>query len=150
APSTIKTALEAQRIASNGGLRPMGTNISGLDVGRNRFGAIVYEGPFKEKLYRLTQFFLTKELWGIDAFSVNASRLKEFHGGTYPGFIASRYVEQMFTETLDNYLQFAQNTLKLPLPLQLEAGLTGIKEYAIAVKIAGDNNRLFGRVLTDQ
>lgn len=40
----------------------------------------------------------------------------------------------MFTETLSNYLEFARQHLHLPAPLQLEAGLTGIKGYPIAVE----------------
>jgi len=140
----IKTPLEARLVASKG-LRPMGTRLSGWDAGRNVFGAVVYEGPFDGKLYRFTQLFLNKELWGVDAQALYAPRLKGLMTEDYPGFIASSYVEQMFTETLSNYLQFAQKTLELPMPLQVEAGLTGIKGYAIAVE-----NGLTGRVLADR
>ncbi|PYK36994.1 MAG: hypothetical protein DME49_13550 [Verrucomicrobia bacterium] len=134
AQAPFETALEAKHLASKGGLRPMGADLSGWTPGRNVFGAIVYESPVDGKLYHLTQVFLNKELWGIDAFAVNATHCKNFTEGRSGGYIASSYVERMFTETLSNYLGFARESLKLPVPLQLEAGLTGIKGYPIAVE----------------
>ena len=86
------------------------------------------------KLYHLTQLFLNREVWGIDAFAVNATHCKNFKEGRFGGYIPSTYVERMFTETLSNYLEFAQQHLRLAVPLQLEAGLTGIKGYPIAVE----------------
>src|SRR5262249_45831093 len=71
--TSLKTALEAQTLTSNGGLRPMGTDLSEWTPGRNAFGAIVYESPVDQKLYHLTQLFLSRELWGIDAYAVNAT-----------------------------------------------------------------------------
>lgn len=144
AQTGLKTALEARNLASQGGLRPMGTDLSGWTPGRNVFGAIVYESPVDGKLYHLTQLFLSRELWGIDAFAVNATHCKNFTEGKSGGYIASLYVERMFTETLSNYLEFAQRHLQLPVPLQLEAGLTGIKGYPIAIE-----HGMPGRILTN-
>ena len=144
AQPALKTALEACTLASTGGLQPMGTELSGWTPARNVFGAIVYESPVDGKLYNFTQLFLNRELWGVDAFAVNATHCKDFTQGRSGGYIASVYVERMFTETLSNYLQFAQQHLRLPVPLQLEAGLTGIKGYPIAVE-----QGMPGRVLTN-
>jgi hypothetical protein len=142
--SPFQTALEARTIASKGGLRPMGADLSGWSTGRSVYGAIVYESPVDGKLYHLTQLFLNRELWGVDAFAVNATHCKKFTEGRSSGYIASMYVERMFVETLSNYLQFARDFLKAPVPLQLEAGLTGIKDYPIAVE-----HGMPGRILTN-
>lgn len=133
AQAPLKTALDARTMAS-GGLRPMGTDLSGWTAARNTFGAIVYESPVEGTLYHFTELFINRELWGVDAFAVNATHCRNFTEGRSGGYIASRYVERMFTETLSNYLEFAEKRLGLPLPLQLEAGLTGIKGYPIAVE----------------
>lgn len=46
----------------------------------------------------------------------------------------SAYVERLYIETLANYLQFARDLLNLSVPLQIEAGLVGVKGYAIALE----------------
>jgi hypothetical protein len=140
----LKTALEARLLASKGALRPMGTDLSGWNMERNGYGAVVYEPPVDRKMYHLTQLFLSRELWGIDAFAVNATHCKNFTQGKSGGYIASTYVERMFTETLSNYLEFARQHLQLPVPVQLEAGLTGIKGYPIAIE-----QGMPGRILTN-
>lgn len=61
AQSLLKTALDARTLASTGGLRPMGTELSGWTPARNVFGAIVYESPVEGTLYHLTQLFLNQE-----------------------------------------------------------------------------------------
>jgi len=138
------TALEARNAASKGGLRPMGTDLSGWTPGRNVFGAIVYASPVEGKLYHLTQLFLTRELWGVDALALNATFCKDFTPTAKSGYIASTYVERVFTETLSNYLNFAKTSLNVPQPLQLEAGLTGVKGYPMALQ-----HGLHGRILTE-
>jgi hypothetical protein len=140
----FQTALEARTTAFKGGLLPMGTDLTGWSTGRNLYGAIVYEAPVDGKLYHFTQLFLDRELWGIDAFAVNATYCKNFTKGRSSGYIASMYVERIFAETLSNYLKFAREFLKAPVPLQLEAGLTGIKGYPIAVE-----HGMPGRILTN-
>jgi len=140
----FKTAFDARNSASQGGLHPMGTDLSGWTPARNAFGAIVYESPVNNKLYHLTQLFLSRELWGVDAFALNATHCKEFTPEARTGYIASTYVERVFTETLTNYLTFSKTVLNLPPLLQIEAGLTGIKGYPIALQYG-----FHGSILTD-
>jgi hypothetical protein len=144
AVTPFATEFEAKLAASQGGLNPMAADLAGWDHVRNVFGAISVEPPVDGKLYNFTQLFLTRELWGLDAWAVNATHCREFTGGKSEGYIASVYVERMFAETLANYLTFARQTLNLPLPLQIEAGLTGIKGYPIAIE-----NSMPGRALHD-
>ena len=55
------------------------------------------------------------------------------------------YPEEHLSKALHNYLMFAETHLQLPLPLKIEAGLTGIKDYPIAV----DNVGFHGKSLRD-
>ena len=130
----IDSELTARILASSGALRPMGLEISGWTPARNRFGAIVYEGPKSGKLYNLTQLFLSRELWGIDAFAVNVAQCREFSPKFGKGYIPSLFVERTFVSALANYLKFAKESLKLPVPLNIRAGLTGIKGYPMATE----------------
>jgi len=122
----------------------MAADLPGWDHSRNVFGGIAIDTPVEGKLYHFTQLFLSRELWGVDAFAVNATQCRQFTEGRSNGFIASVYVERVFAETLSNYLKFAQQFLHLAAPLQMEAGLTGIKGYPIAIE-----NSMPGRFLQD-
>jgi hypothetical protein len=137
-PATVvpifESELEARNLASKGNLRPMGMEYEGWSHSRNAFGAIAYAPPSEGRLYRFTELFLTREIWGVDAFAINEERCIEFmQGKLKTGFIMTSYVERMFVETLFNYLQFIRNFLHLPPPIHIEAGLVGVKGYPIAV-----------------
>lgn len=140
----VDTEFEAVALASKGGLRPMGRELSGWGHDRNELGAIVFEPTVEGRLYHFTQLFLNREIWGVDAFALNATHCREFTQGRSNGYIASSYVEKTFVETLMNYLHFSRETLGLKVPLQVEAGLVGIKGYPIAVQ-----HGMCGRLLQD-
>lgn len=140
----FESELEARLLASRG-LRPMGKDYEGWSHSRNPFGGIAYASASEGRLYRFTQLFLTRELWGVDAYAVNADRCKEFWGGKLEtGFVMTSYVERLFVETLSNYLQFTRDFLHLVPPLHIEAGLVGVKGYPIAV-----DQGLQGKILED-
>jgi len=132
----METELDAFDAASRGGLRPMGL-VSGWSPARNAFGALVYEAPQGGKLYHFTQLFLSREIWSVDACILNSDYLRERQrsgGFSAPrDFIASGYIETHFVEVLENFLSVAKSSLNLRLPLRVEAGLVGIKGYAITV-----------------
>ncbi len=143
----IETELGAKSLAAGGNLQPMG-KVSGYSTVRNIFGLIVYDHPRDGKLYHFTQLFLSREIWGVDAQILNADYLhqRQKEWGQPPlSWIANGYIEEYFASALQNYLSFAQTHLKLPVPLRVEAGLTGIKGYPIAV----DNNGFRGKSLRD-
>jgi hypothetical protein len=60
-------------------------------------------------------------------------------------WIANGYIEEYFTSALSNYVTFARTQLNLTLPLGVEAGLVGIKNYALAMK----NGYVGGKALRD-
>jgi hypothetical protein len=140
----LESELQARTLASQGGLRPIGLDVHGWTPARNKFGAIVYEGPINGKLFNFTQLFLNRELWGVDAFVVNATQCREFSPNYGKGYIASLFVERTFVSCLANYLQFCKDFLKLPLPLNIRVGLSGIQGYQMAVE-----NGFAGGVLHD-
>lgn len=143
----INSELEARTLAGNGNLQPVG-RVDGWGFDRNIFGAIVYQTPQDGKLYHFTQLFLSREIWGVDAQILNADYLhqRQKEWGQQPlSWIANGYVEEYFVKALLNYLMFAQTHLKLPPPLQVEAGLIGIKGYPIS----GENNSIRGKSLRD-
>jgi hypothetical protein len=132
----INSEYEARELAIIGNLAPLGKVVSSCSFDRNVFGAISYEEK-GGRLSILAQLFLSREIWGIDAKMLNADHLNEprlFLGQEPVGaYIASGYLEDVFVKALGNYLGFAQKHLQLPPPLQVKAGLSGIKGYPIAV-----------------
>jgi hypothetical protein len=139
----INSELEARQLAINGNLQPFG-RVRSCGFDRNVFGALVFESPEDKKLFHFTQLFLSREIWGVDAKSVNADCIL-YRFENQPGaYIANGYVENCFVNALRNYLAFARDHLKLPIPLRVEAGLVGIKGYPITVSsfnIAGKSLR---------
>lgn len=139
----INSELEARDLAVKGNLIPLG-KVNGWGFDRNIFGALVFESPENGKLFHFTQLFLSREIWGCDAHSVNADRIVHRFENQPMAYIANGYVENCFVNALQNYLAFARNHLKLQPPLRVEAGLVGIKGYPITVNafnIAGKSLR---------
>lgn len=147
ATEPLDTELAARDLARRGGLRPMAADLTGWGHARNSLGSITYETPHEGKLYHFTQLFLTKELWGLDAYALNATHCHEFTEGRSNGYFASQYVERMFAETLLNYLPFARDHLGLQIPLRLEIGVSGVKGYPFAVRNGYRGSMLHDRVV---
>jgi len=143
AVNPIESELEAQEIAIKGNLQPLG-RVSGWGFDRNEFGAIAFQTPENGKLFNFTQLFLSREIWGVDAESLNADRILQWPVNEKRPYIANTHLENCYVSALGNYLAFAQNHLKLPLPLHVEAGVVGVKGYPIslnAVHIGGKSLR---------
>jgi hypothetical protein len=94
---------------------------------RNKYGVYVYYEAYG-RILGFTQLFKTGELWGINANCIDKDRLME-HAGVDFGFFPCVAFEKIFVSTLANYLQFAQDTLKLLLPLKIKAGATNVEGY---------------------
>jgi hypothetical protein len=130
--------VEARQIAQRS-LRPMGRGSTDIYWGRHETGAVVF-GRFSkdEAAYCATELYKTKEIWGIDQYY-----LSDDTGSGQPrdrSFIPTGAVEEVFIHTVRNYLTVAQNELALNLPMVLEVGLVGIKDYTLAV----DRRYFFG------
>jgi hypothetical protein len=109
---------------------------NGWNTQRNIFGSVVSWRQSGGDVYYLTQLFLSREIWGLDARVLNAQfqrEIREHYGGVDRNYIATGYLEEYYVRALQNYLAFAKTHLELPPPLKIEAGLVGIKGYALAV-----------------
>jgi hypothetical protein len=145
----IESELEAKNLARKGYLQPMG-EVRGWGVERNVFGSIAYETPRDKTLYRFTQLFLSREIWGVDARVLNANQQRDMwqYSGYSDGrnYIPSEYIETQFVSALKKYLIFARAHLQIRQPLRIEAGLVGIRGYGIEIE---DGSTVRGNALHD-
>ena len=112
---------------------------------RNQYGGIAIAIHGNMEVYGITQLHLNQELWGVDGYSLDKVRCLRFHADYAPGapgadfgFIPSVLVEDVFNVALSSYLQFYRDQLKLPCPLRVIAGMTGIQGYKMGVKDSFD------------
>ena len=148
--TTIRSSKVALQYVQSSGLHPMADNsISSISYARNKHGAYSYDQD-EGKILSLSQLFKTGELWGINAYAIDAERIKEFSrkfsDPRFPHF-PSTLVEEIFTLTLTSYLKFARETLRLELPVRLIAGATDVKGYRMGLR--GDRDRYAGNVVDD-
>lgn len=135
----FETELDAWQATANGVFRPAG-DARGWDRVRNRWGAIAFEGPSDGKLWRYTQLFTSKEIWGVDAHVLNKTWCME-HSGKSFGYFTTFYLEHQLVSTLDCYLSMARKTLGIPGNLRLIVGFSRVAGYRLAVsnsRIAGE------------
>lgn len=125
----IKSSKVASDFVNSGALRPLHST-QGFSVSRNKYGAFTYLSEHK-KVLTLTQLFLNKELWGIDAHSIDKQRLMKNSGRNF-GYFPCIAFEDRFRSALTNYLEFANEILHLPLPLKIIAGATDVEGYKMA------------------
>jgi hypothetical protein len=92
---------------------------------RNKYGAVIFALKEKPITNKFTQVFRNGEIWGIDA-----SLFEDDHR-----YIASGLIEDVFVNTLKNYLSFAKDSLKLVPPLKFIAGLSGVEGFPITTSL---------------
>jgi hypothetical protein len=125
--------VETYKIAQ-ANLQPMGgMRGGGWNAGRHQTGTVVYwtdqENP--QRAWDASQLFLTREIWANDYYHVfpDQDRAKELG---FP-FIPTGAVEEVFIDTLINFISVAQEQLALSPPLRLSCGLAGVKGFRLAV-----------------
>ncbi len=122
-PVPFETEGDAFEAVLRGHLRPMAPfETTGRSPARNAMGAISYEAPRDGRLLSLSQLFVSKELYGLDAVSAGAAR---------SGFQIER-VEESCALTLQNYLRFVRTTLQLPMPWRVSVAAYGIHHLTVA------------------
>ena len=134
----IKSSKAAYDLARSGQLAPMSHEVPGDVYGRNKYGAFVciYSS---DQIISLTQLFKNGELWGIEADCIEKKIHMERANVSF-GFFPCISFEHAFLLTLTNYLKFASEKLKLPLPLLFIAGATDVEGY----KMTAPNDMTFG------
>lgn len=133
-PMKKVVALRSPKIAEDlvisGNIPPMDYAIRWGNL-RNKHGAVVYRTD-NGKVLALTQLFLNRELWGIDANTIDKQKLME-RSRTSFGFFPCIAFEERFLNALGCYLKFANEILNLPLPLKIIAGATDIEGYKMCI-----------------
>jgi len=145
-PSGELDAKEADDIARSAQISPMRiTGMSGYDHVRNKYGTTAVTGNWDaEDIFAVSQVLKrTKELWGIDAFTLRKERYEEYGHGCLPGGA----IEGTLERTLANYLRVANEHLALSLPLTFEAGVTGVEGYRMA--LPSNYIEKFGGLMTE-
>jgi len=149
--SVVMGEVQTYRIAQ-GNLQPMQgmRNSSGWSTGRHQTGSVVFfaaqSGP--KVALDASELFLTGEIWGNEFYLLNPARDRAKEDG-FP-FIPTGAVEEILIDSFVNYVLIARQHLKIPLPLQVKAGLAGVRNFRLAVKpeYFGYND-FAGRILRD-
>src|SRR5258708_400017 len=137
-----KTAREA---IQKGRLKPMGGELLGSISERNVVGSFICQHETYTITY-LTQLHNNGDLFGMDFESVSKARRTKNAGITF-GILPAVRFERVFTSTLANYLDVAANTLRLPLPLSVTAGVSGIRGFRLSVSPEIFGNPYIGKAL---
>ena len=103
-----------------------------LVYGRNEKGAYVCNSDSSGRIYALSQLFLSGEIWGIDAISIEKKGLMERSGQNF-GFFPHARIKNIFIQTLENYINFVMSEFKLSGPCKLIVGATNIRGYRITL-----------------
>lgn len=112
---------------------------------RNEYGVMVFQESSKDDgvALSLTQVCRNGELYGIDRVLLNAERLKEFAGSDFP-YVPMGAIEDIFVRSLREYLAFFRSKLRYEPPFNFEAGVRGVKGYALAVPVQAFGSRFAG------
>jgi len=117
----VLTMLEKSQIM------PFTAQACGFSRGRNQYGAFSVAHD-KEQVLSLTQVFRNRELWGIDASSIDRETHMEWSNVVF-GYFPCTLLENCFIQTLSTYLPFCRDILELPLPLKFIVGATKVEGY---------------------
>jgi hypothetical protein len=126
--------VEAYKIAQ-ANLQPMGAmRGGGWSTGRHTTGAVVYwtikDAP--QTAWDASQLFLTRELWANDFYHV-VSEDRERAQEVGFSFIPTGAFEEVFIDTLINFVAVASKPLGLSLPVRIIAGLGNVQGLKLAV-----------------
>ncbi|MBV9784078.1 MAG: hypothetical protein JO264_09685 [Acidisphaera sp.] len=137
------TNAEAQRI-THARLHPMSAppangiptpGQGGIALGRNAHGAVAFSpAPAQPDLAEsAVQLFLSGEIWGIDLRLLERERLTRASGINTP-FIPTGAVEEALVDGLVGFAEAGRGRLQLAPPIRIEAGLSGIADYTLAIR----------------
>ncbi|WP_146255525.1 hypothetical protein [Azospirillum sp. TSA6c] len=152
-PTVAKRPLrhvEAQEIA-RGNIQPIGGMRSGgWSTGRNENGSVVFltMNDNQEVAWEATQLFLSREIWAIDHYFLSNETNGDFNQKPV-NYVPTGAVEEVLIDSLINYLDVAKTKLEIELPVIVEAGLVGVKDYTLAVDTNFFHSRFAGNVMND-
>jgi len=129
----IESATVALDMIRSGRLSAMGETAGTHE--RNKPGALVCKyGENNNEVLMLTQLFLSRELWGIDTYTIRKEILIENVDVSF-GFFRWTAFQNCFVAALTDYVKFAQQQLNLEPPLRFIAGATDVEGYRMTAPI---------------
>jgi hypothetical protein len=117
----VLTLLEKRQIL------PFADQQCGFSRGRNKYGAFTVAHD-SDKVFSLTQVFRNREIWGIDADTIDKKTHMEWAEVDF-GIFPCSSLENYFLQTLSTYLPFCKDILELPLPVKFKVGATKVANY---------------------
>ncbi|MDE0303430.1 MAG: nucleotide-binding protein [Albidovulum sp.] len=140
--------VEVQRIVQKS-LKPLSWKRSkGWSKARVAEGAAVVVLPNDDESRELTASILLRDgsMYGIDCDLVGLHEWSKFS----EPFVPSKALEEILMEGFGNFLEVAESTLKLALPLEVGVALEGVREHYLAVDPAKFFNDLHGPLVKDR
>jgi hypothetical protein len=126
--------VETHRIAQ-AALQPMqGMRSREWATGRHETGTVMYAVHSNSPSVAVdaSELFLSGELWGNDFHLLDRSKEHVKENG-FP-FIPTGAVEEVLIDTFINYATMAREHLHHLLPVQVKAGVVGVRDFRLAVK----------------
>jgi hypothetical protein len=124
----LEMPLAPQTLSYNiGRFSTFGMPIGGEPIRENAYGTCFFSpAGATNNIDSISQYTRDGEIWGI-----NADILKQGEHGT-TSVLPTLPTENLFITCLDLYMEFMQLIAKVPLPIQVEAGMEGVKGRMVA------------------
>jgi len=123
--------VQTHEIASDALLPPGWRRAGGWNFARNGHGAVVFVGrDNSEVAYTASLLTRNGDLYAIDRYHLQGYKFKKNQETAY---IPTGAVEEILIDVLENFLDVAENHVKLAPPLKITAGLKGIEGFRLAV-----------------
>jgi hypothetical protein len=150
-PAEELSTADASDIARISNLEPMrdAHTPTGITWVRNQYGAAAVAMNWETgEVFTLSQLLKrTREIWGVDALTINEEHCKEWSKVEF-GYFPCSSVEKTFDASLTHYIRVAKDHLSLLLPLRFIVGVDGVTGFKMALP-SGHWGRFGGRMVED-
>jgi hypothetical protein len=151
--SSIETSKQVLNLIKFHDFKPMSDGNIDFFYERNKYGVFSIAQHEGGLVRHLSQLFKTGEIWGVDCWTIDRE-LALRHGyfphlpDSTPGVFPCATLEDIFINTLENYLKFFREKLQLSLPVKLTVGATDVKGFRMA-RGYGVSSRFLGNVVEE-
>lgn len=110
-------------------IEPLFGSRSGYSTDRNKYGAINYEYKGHGDLLATTQVFKNREIWGVEAYAINAGKYRDYGFD----FLPIGAFESGLDRSLRQYLEVASDRFDYTGRIHVEAGLVNVKNLKLGM-----------------
>jgi hypothetical protein len=130
---TPMTDVETYQIAQTGLFPMQGTRSNNWRFGRHEGGAVVFFPNRSKNNLALdaSELLSTGEIWANDFYFLDPTKDRAIQLGF--SFIPTAAVEEVLVNTLKNFMSVGRDKLKLSLPIEVRAGIVGVRNFRLAV-----------------